>query len=228
MRRLVIIFRANGQATAVINFYIMTDSDYAHFNLCGAPPSSTYITVPMAQSYSISWVAPRTETEYFVFENYATGSQSSNDVTLIFTLYKTGTLQSYSTMYTTVSIPSVATNTVTLSSLYYSIPALPIPPITQAPTNNQNKQVPFFEVNTSWLLPLLVVAVAAIVTFILVANALPRIRSGTSEPKVTEPKPAISVSQSAEKTAGKLFCINCGAELPPKSQFCNKCGSAQA
>jgi ribosomal protein L40E len=30
----------------------------------------------------------------------------------------------------------------------------------------------------------------------------------------------------AEK--GVQFCINCGAELPGDSRFCNKCGSAQS
>jgi ribosomal protein L40E len=34
------------------------------------------------------------------------------------------------------------------------------------------------------------------------------------------------MTRQAEK--GTQFCINCGAELPPKSKFCNKCGSAQA
>jgi hypothetical protein len=29
------------------------------------------------------------------------------------------------------------------------------------------------------------------------------------------------------KPSSKTFCMNCGAELPPNSKFCNKCGSAQ-
>jgi hypothetical protein len=39
------------------------------------------------------------------------------------------------------------------------------------------------------------------------------------------------VRHQAKKRAqvrDSLFCINCGVELPPKSEFCNQCGSAQS
>jgi ribosomal protein L40E len=126
--------------------------------------------------------------------------------------------------------PTVGLQTTTTTGSYPATTiTIPYPAtLTQTLTTYSIEQVPFLQANASWLIPVLVLAVAAIVTFILVAYALHRRRSGTTEPKLTELKPVISVAQSAEKATERLFCINCGADLPPKSKFCDKCGSAQA
>jgi ribosomal protein L40E len=79
-----------------------------------------------------------------------------------------------------------------------------------------------------WLLPVLLLAVAAIVTFTFVYYVLPMIRSRTTKPRVTEPRPVKSVAQRTEKATEDLFCFKCGARLKPHAEFCSKCGSAQA
>lgn len=138
--------------------------------------------------YTVDWVVPDSGTYYFIFFNPNSASTSvtfglwAREVSTVRTTAQTSapmptTYQSTNTMPTT----SLASNPTATST--HSTPSLPMPSITQTLTNNQNRQVPFFEVNTSWLLPLLVVAIAAIVTFILVANALPRLRSGTTKRK---------------------------------------------
>jgi ribosomal protein L40E len=37
-----------------------------------------------------------------------------------------------------------------------------------------------------------------------------------------------SIAEKTERHELEIFCINCGAGLPPDSTFCNKCGSAQS
>jgi ribosomal protein L40E len=123
--------------------------------------------------------------------------------------------------------PAVGLQTTTMTASYpVTTITIPYPAtLTQTLTTYSIEQLPFLQANATWLIPVLVLAVAAIVTFILVAYALHRRRSETTEPKVTEIKPVV---QSAEKATERLFCSNCGAEIPPKSRFCDKCGSAQA
>ena len=120
--------------------------------------------------------------------------------------------------------PTVGLQTTTMTASYPATTiTVPYPAtLTQTLTNYSIEQIPFLQANASWLIPVLMLAVAAIVTFILVAYALHRRRSRTTEPKVIELKPVV---QSAKKATERLFCSNCGAEIPPKSKFCDKCGS---
>ena len=82
-------------------------------------------------------------------------------------------------------------------------------------------QSPLFSSEISLDLYLLVAVVFA---NIVLAFLLARRANG---PELTEPKPTTSVAQKAEEVTGKLFCINCGAELPPQSKFCSSCGTSQ-
>jgi rRNA maturation endonuclease Nob1 len=42
-------------------------------------------------------------------------------------------------------------------------------------------------------------------------------------------KPAAAKARGKVKAKKEVqFCINCGAELPRDSKFCNRCGSAQS
>jgi len=187
----------------VINFYILSASDYGTYKTCEQPlgRSSTYLAVSWATSYSLNWVVPESGTVYFVFENYATGSDTSVERTVSFTLYKIGALASASTLYTTVGIPSVDTTTVTLTSISYS--TLPSSVLASA--------------NWITLLAAVVVVVGAILLVLLLTR-----RARLTKAKAKESRPS-----GAEKIAGKVFCMNCGAELPSRSKFCNKCGSSQ-
>jgi ribosomal protein L40E len=69
---------------------------------------------------------------------------------------------------------------------------------------------------------LLVAVVAGNIVLVFVLTR----RARTS--KVAEPKQAIIVAQKEERPNGKLFCTNCGAELPPKSKFCIECGTSSS
>ena len=64
-----------------------------------------------------------------------------------------------------------------------------------------------------------VLLVAVAVTLVV----LRRRKAKPSIPKTTEAKKDVR----EEKLAEKVYCINCGAELPTRSKFCNKCGSSQ-
>ena len=123
------IVQGNWTSNGAINFYIMPESAHEAYKDCGSPPLSTYLRV-QAASYSLNWVAPESGTVYLVFENYASGYQSELR-TISLTLYKLGATSSTSTVYTTVSIPTVASTIETLNSVYYStLSTLPSPLLT--------------------------------------------------------------------------------------------------
>lgn len=120
------LFQGKWSSNYVINFYIISDSDYANNKwYCGGTHPS-YLPVIMQTSYSLNWMAPKSEKLHFIFENYAEGPDVSADRTVSFTLYKIGALSSSSTIYTIVSIMSERTKTLTLSSIYHSTPPSPL------------------------------------------------------------------------------------------------------
>ena len=212
-----------------IVFAIMNSAQFSKF---GSTPfkgnncrlaSDAVLGVSGVTQYSLDWVVPDSDSYNFIFMN-----PNSAAVDVVFVLWtrtvstvRTTTQSSASTPITykpTNNTPITTTVSIipTQGSTTYSTSDLPISPVTI------NARSDF-----GWLLPVLVVAIAGIVTFMFVAYAYPRIRSRTTDPKVTEPRAAKSVSQTADKATSKLFCINCGAELPPKSKFCNSCGATQ-
>jgi ribosomal protein L40E len=190
----------NWASNYVINFYIMSDSDYAQFKYCGVPHGS-YLTIDMAKSYSIDWTVPKDGRLNFLFENYAEGSDVESDRTVTFALQKIGALSSTSTVLTTLSLPSVYSTTVTAISLYTT----QIPPLSAITASSGS-----------------LMTVLGVVVIILVAVVLLFLLTRTKGAK-TKP-----VAPKMATTTQKSFCINCGAELPANSKFCNKCGTAQS
>jgi ribosomal protein L40E len=192
--------RLQGQWTSnyVINFYIMSESNYAKYKYC-AQPGTTYVQLKMARSYSINWVVPENGTLYFVFENYASGSILSEGRTVSFELYTVGPQSSTSVLYSTTSAQLVLGTTVTLSSVHYST-VQTFPEGITSPT--------------SLIIIGLVVGILIVIAVLTIAKR----RKRTVAAKTEKP------SKDGKE---KRFCINCGAELQPGSKFCNKCGSTQ-
>jgi ribosomal protein L40E len=195
--------RLQGRWTSdyVLNFYILSESNYAKWKYCG-DPGSTYVTVEMARSYSVNFVLPETGTVYFAFENYAAGSDTSSSRTVTFSLYGMDAQSVTSTLYSTWSSPIVLGTTKTVMSLQYSTIQPSIQPLGGG----------------SYLVIFVVAVVLALVVAAIVMASRRRAGRGAS----ARPK----TSQAATRVE-KQFCVNCGAELAPNSKFCIKCGSAQ-
>ncbi len=70
--------------------------------------------------------------------------------------------------------------------------------------------------------------IGAVVVVVLIAFVYPAMHKktqNTSKPaKVVQEQPKAKPSPVA---SGKLFCLECGNELPLRSKFCNKCGTQQ-
>jgi hypothetical protein len=182
----------------VINFYVMSESNYKQFKYCGQP-GSTYVTSEMATSYSLNWVIPTDGTLYFVFENYAAGSDVASARTVSFELYSIGPQSSTSTLYSTTSAELVLTSVVTSTSILYSTIQSPLEGVTS---------------------PFLLAAIGVIVGVLIVAAIV----IGVGRRKRTG---AAKTAKPPEVKEGKRFCVNCGAELASGSKFCSKCGSSQ-
>jgi hypothetical protein len=193
--------RLQGKWTSnyVLDFYILSESDYAKWKYCG-DPGSAYVKVEMARSYSVNFVLPQDGTVYFVFENYAAGSDTASSRAVSFSLYRIGAQSITSTLYSTWSSQIAFGITNTVISLQYSTiqPALG---------------------GASSFLVILIVAVLAV---IIVAAIVMASRRRAGRRMSVEPKRSQAVTGIE-----KQFCVNCGAELTPNSKFCTKCGTHQ-
>jgi hypothetical protein len=199
--------RLQGKWTSnyVINFYVMSESDYANYKYCGEP-GSTYVTIEMATAYSLNWIVPTSEALRFIFENYAAGSDLASARTVTFALYKVGPQSSVSVLYSTTSARLTIESTVTLTSLHYSTVNQPLV-IQTGPAAPSMPPIAL----------MIVGIVIGIILVVAIVAVLKREKTGSS-------------GKRRRRKLGKErnFCINCGAELPLKSKFCNKCGSAQS
>jgi ribosomal protein L40E len=102
--------------------------------------------------------------------------------------------------FVTLTNTHLITNTRTATSLHYSTLQSPIDQV-RSPMS------------------LLAIGIAA---GILIVAAIVVIPKRQKRPAARKP------TKLSEAKQEKRFCINCGAELPPNSEFCNKCGTAQA
>lgn len=167
-----------------MNFYIVSDLDYQLPNgkwPCGGNHPS-YLTVTMQQSYSLHWVAPKSEGLNFIFENYAEGSDFSVDKTVSFTLYRVSAFSSASTLYTTVGA-------------------------TRA-TSHQTKEVPFLQSNAG--LYALSITGAVIAAFVLVYTMLGR-RSKPPKTKPVEWGKTFCLNCGVELSPESKVCNKCGS-----------------
>jgi hypothetical protein len=110
------------------------------------------------------------------------------------------------TVYMDVIIPYSVTNTKTRT---YSV--LQTTEILQT----SETLVPVPSPNASWLLPVVVVVVVVVLLLVVVGFFATRLGKKRGQVKLTE-----FVSKTPT-------CVKCGATLPPDSNFCSKCGSAQ-
>jgi ribosomal protein L40E len=196
-----------------MDFYIMTGNQYSDFTSAGGrtcqgiPASGLVVAKGVTSAYAIDWVVPPNEgTYYFIFANpYAL------DATVQFGLWKQApvtelayvtSLIVWTETRTATPTATQSSATPTLSSVYSS--TLQTSPGLARPTT-------YIE-----YLAVIVVLGAIAVGAILISGKRAR-------------KPTAAKETSEAKTKKEVqFCINCGAELPRDSKFCNKCGSAQS
>jgi hypothetical protein len=194
--------RLVGQAASSIpiDFFVMSKDQYNDFShgTCDQEYSA-YVKSSAVTSYSLNWVVPSDGDYYFVFFNNPAGSQGTSKATGSFSLQLTYSQLVTSTIYSKAGTTIQSVTTRTMSSLYYSTVGSSLGGITSP-------------------VSLVVIGVVAV---ILVVIAVVAIRKRQKRPVATETKPS-------EVSKEKRFCINCGAELPTYSKFCNKCGSAQS
>jgi ribosomal protein L40E len=173
--------------------------------------------------WSFDTVLPANDNYSFMFLNKNAGAVTIHFQAL--TSVVTPTMMILHNSITVTSVGFITTaqtsgvtpfGTTTYASSSAPTTALSMPPVTISAHSDYG-----------WLLPVLVVAIAAFVTFMFVTYAWPVIRSGRTEPKVTASRQTKSVAQKADKATEDLFCFNCGAKLRPHSKFCSKCGTDQ-
>lgn len=190
----------------IINFYIMSQSDYGNFKYC-AQTHPSYITLENAVGDSIDWVVPQDGKLYFIFENYARASAASVERTVTFTLYKVYAQSTTSLLYSTASTAILYTTVQTLSSVSISQVSQP------------------FALSGNNLL--FIGLTILVVVFVLIILLMRKRRASTSRVTTaikSKEEPRREGRKEKEETK---FCINCGAELPLRAKFCNKCGATQ-
>jgi hypothetical protein len=192
--------RLQGRWTSnyIINFYVVSASNYAKYKYCGQP-GSPYLKVEWHTSYSLNWLVPASEVVYFIFENYAVGTDVASERTISFELYKVGPQSETSVLYSTRSAELILKSTETASSIQYSTIQSSLEGITS---------------------PVSLAAIGVIAGVLIVVAIVTILRRQNRTV-------AAKTRKRGKVEKGKYFCINCGAELSGGSKFCNKCGSSQ-
>ena len=211
--------------TSLIDFYIMTPDQYGEWlqstaRSCRAIAAGNALVIAqgIASLYSIDWTVPSTYSQYdFIFFNsYAT------DATVQIALWIRTRTTVFLPATATVLSTTTESNTALVSQTQTSSPAstqtysTPSPPMSTVAISTKSDQWPLF------LFIIVIIIAAAVLVFLLT------IKTRTTKPTVSKATSERTAAQETGKPARKQYCINCGAELPPKSKFCNKCGSAQA
>jgi hypothetical protein len=186
-----------------IDFYVMSRGQLVAFNHspCDqAQDATAYVKALDIKSYVLDWVVPSDGEYDFVFSSYS-ASMPKPKITGAFSVQYILSQLVASTVYSKASTTIQSATTRTISSVYYSTVQSPLDSITSP---------------VSLLIIGVIVGIIVVVALVVV-------------PKREKTR------ARAERTGGpsrtekeKSFCINCGAELPLKSKFCNKCGSPQS
>jgi hypothetical protein len=177
----------------VINFYVMSEADYKLFKYCGEEHPA-YLTIEMAKSYSLNWVVPQNGLLYFIFENYAVGSDLSAR-TVSFELYLVGPQSSTSVLYSTTSARLTLSRTVTLSSVSYSTIHSPLEGITSPA-------------------PLAAIGVIVGILIVIALVTIPKRQkraAGTKEPSEVPTGKSFCINCGAELPSRSKFCNKCGS-----------------
>jgi len=85
---------------------------------------------------------------------------------------------------------------------------------TQTSTFLQTIEIPFFQANAGWLMPVALILVLAIVVLVFRSRRAKLTKSS-------------KIMEKEEEITENRFCISSAAELPLRSEFCSKCGSSQ-
>jgi hypothetical protein len=203
-------------ATNSIDFGILNSAQFSRYStgpgwrgaVCRFTAQSVLSPGTRFSQYSFNWTVPDGDDYYFVFFN-------PNDVDVQITLdvwtIAISTITSTSTRQssTLVSSSSQASNTQVS--------------VTQVSVTQSNQQTGLALTSFQNLSTVAQLLAALIVVCLVIIGALIIARLRASKPVSAKKRRA--TGRQAEK--GAQFCINCGAELTPKSKFCNKCGSAQ-
>jgi len=191
------------QSSGKVNFGVMSEKQFRNWEThmtCIGMVSLVYQA--STTSFSRDWVVPEDGIYYFTFLNILT-----TGLTITF---KAGrAVQTQYPIYSTLTTQNVAI--VTGTSIYTTQESL-LP--TTAPIAPYNM--------TGWIV-LGTIGVAAIALAVLLFSLF----RGSKRGKATRRLSVAPKTKVSEKRAAGQFCISCGARLPPKSMFCNKCGSPQ-
>jgi hypothetical protein len=189
--------------SSVMDFYVMSSAQFQGFHgPCNKQYPALVTANNVVSSYSLDWVVPADGTYYFVFFNYASWGQGTNQVVGSFSLEFLVPVSYPYSRYTTMTHLITFAITETAGSMYSST-------VQTSPWSS----LPMTYIE---YLVVIVVLGAIAVGAILLSGKRAR-------------KPAAAKARGKVKAKKEVqFCINCGAELPRDSKFCNRCGSAQS
>lgn len=197
-------------SSTAIDFYLMSTDQFSKFpKVCGRTVSSFIDGAYSAVSHSFDLVVSADGVYYFVMDNYGAfgSSQGGAEATGVLKLQYPGSQSVTLTLYSTLNGSNVFVNTQTSGSPYYSTVTQPFAWITENPV---------------YLILGIVIVVSIVIVGALVVSGL-----RMSRPTAVKAKRQVKVEATKKAEKETQFCMNCGAELPLKSKFCNKCGSAQ-
>jgi hypothetical protein len=197
-------------ATNGISFGILNSVQYNQYitgpgwrgAICKFTAQSVLSPGTRITQYSFNWTVPNSDTYCFVFFN-------PNDVNVQITF----------------DVWTIVVSTISSTSTRQSSTRLT--PSTQASVTQGNQPAQQAQPSASNLPPVVLLVAAVIIIGIVIVGALvvSGRRAGKAQDRGVVRPEVTQMPRQVEE--GTQFCINCGAKLPPKSKFCNKCGTAQ-